>query len=55
MEFEPVNLVPVRYGIVERIAEMVRERDLLPVAERNDAFDSRGSRIARLWRAANER
>ncbi len=37
-KFEPVNLVPVGHGIVERIAETLRERDLLPVAERNDSL-----------------
>ncbi len=36
--FEPVNLVPVGHGIVERIADTLRQRDLLPVAERNDSF-----------------
>ena len=36
--FEPVNLVPVGHGIVERIADTMRQRDLLPVAERNDSF-----------------
>lgn len=35
---EPVNLVPVQHGIVDRITDKLRERDLLPVAERNDAF-----------------
>ena len=37
-KFEPVNLVPVEHGIVERIADTLRHRDLLPVAERNDSF-----------------
>ncbi|MGA3170376.1 MAG: type II toxin-antitoxin system VapC family toxin [Chthoniobacteraceae bacterium] len=37
-KFEPVNLVPVEHGIVERIADALRHRDLLPVAERNDSF-----------------
>lgn len=36
--FQPVNLVPVEHGIVERIADALRQRDLLPVAERNDSF-----------------
>lgn len=36
--FQPMNLVPVDHGIVERIADALRERDLLPVAERNDAL-----------------
>ncbi len=36
--FEPVNLVPVGHGIVERIADMLRQRELLPAAERNDSF-----------------
>jgi predicted nucleic acid-binding protein len=36
--FEAVNLVPVEHGIVERIADTLRQRDLLPVAERNDSF-----------------
>ncbi|HEX4084372.1 MAG TPA: type II toxin-antitoxin system VapC family toxin [Chthoniobacteraceae bacterium] len=37
-KFEPVNLVPVEHGIVERIADTLRHRDLLPVAERNDSL-----------------
>lgn len=37
-KFEPVNLVPVGHGIVERIADTLRQRDLLPVAERNDSL-----------------
>jgi hypothetical protein len=37
-KFEPVNLVPVEHGIVERIADTLRQRDLLPIAERNDSF-----------------
>ncbi len=37
-KFEPVNLVPVEHGIVERIADTLRQRDLLPTAERNDSF-----------------
>ena len=36
--FEPMNLVPVGHGIVDRIADALRERDLIPVAERNDAL-----------------
>lgn len=36
--FETVNLVPVGHGIVERIADALRQRELLPVAERNDSF-----------------
>ena len=35
---EPVNLVPVEHGIVERIADTLRHRDLIPISERNDAF-----------------
>jgi predicted nucleic acid-binding protein len=37
-KFEPVNLVPVEHGIVERIADALRHRDLLPAAERNDSL-----------------
>src|SRR5205814_311599 len=36
--FEPVNLVPVGHGIVEHIADTLRERGLIPAAERNDSF-----------------
>ncbi len=35
---EPLNLVPVGHGIVERIAEAVRQRDILPIEEGNDAL-----------------
>jgi predicted nucleic acid-binding protein len=37
-KFEPVNLVPVEHGIVERIADTLRQRDLLPFSERNDSL-----------------
>jgi predicted nucleic acid-binding protein len=36
--FEPLNLVPVGHGIVERIAEEIRRKDLLPTEEKNDAL-----------------
>ena len=36
--FEPLNLVPVGHGIVERIAEEIRRKDLLPTEERNDSL-----------------
>jgi predicted nucleic acid-binding protein len=34
----PVNLTPVAHGIVSRIAERLRERDLLPGEEVNDSL-----------------
>jgi predicted nucleic acid-binding protein len=34
----PVNLMPVGHGIVARIAERLRERNLLPVEEINDSL-----------------
>jgi hypothetical protein len=34
----PVNLMPVAHGIVARIAERLRERDLLPAEEINDSL-----------------
>ena len=37
-KFQPMNLVPVGHGIVERIADALRQRDLIPVAERNDSL-----------------
>ena len=36
--FEPLNLVPVAHGIVERIAEEIRHRDLLSAEEMNDSL-----------------
>ncbi len=36
--FEPLNLVPVGHGIVERIADEIRRKDLLPTEERNDSL-----------------
>jgi len=36
--FEPLNLVPVGHGIVERIAEEIRRKDLLPTEEKNDSL-----------------
>ena len=36
--FEPLNLVPVGHGIVERIAEEIRREDLLPTEEKNDSL-----------------
>src|SRR5271154_4696366 len=36
--FEPLNLVPVGHGIVERIAEALRHEDLIPVQELNDSL-----------------
>ena len=33
-----VSIVPVGHGIVERIADALRRKDLIPVAERNDAL-----------------
>jgi predicted nucleic acid-binding protein len=36
--FEPTNLVPVGHGIVERIADALREHGLIPVEERHDAL-----------------
>ena len=35
---QPVNLVPVRHGIVGAIAANIRARGLLPDEEKNDAF-----------------
>ena len=37
-KFQPMNLVPVGHGIVERIADALRQRDLIPAAERNDSL-----------------
>ena len=36
--FEPLNLVPVGHGIVERIADVLRHEDLLPTGELNDSL-----------------
>ena len=36
--FEPLNLVPVGHGIVERIAGEIRRKDLLPTEEMNDSL-----------------
>ena len=36
--FEPLNLVPVGHGIVERIAAEIRDRDLVPAEELNDSL-----------------
>ena len=36
--FEPLNLVPVGHGIVERIADAIRHKDLLPTEEMNDSL-----------------
>ena len=37
-KFQPVDLVPVGYGIVERIAEKIQERGYLPHDEVNDSL-----------------
>ena len=34
----PVNLIPVRHGIAERIALQIRERRLIPEEELNDSL-----------------
>ena len=36
--FEPLNLVPVGHGIVERIAAEIRHRDLVAAEEMNDSL-----------------
>lgn len=36
--FEPLNLVPVGHGIVERIASEIRHKDLVPAEEMNDSL-----------------
>ena len=36
--FEPLNLVPVEHGIVGRIAEEIRRKELLPAEEVNDSL-----------------
>jgi len=36
--FQPVNFVPVGHGIVEVIADKIRDRGYLPQEERNDAL-----------------
>ena len=36
--FEPLNLVPVGHGIVERIAEALRHEKFLPPGELNDSL-----------------
>jgi len=37
-KFQPVDLVPVGHGIVEQIAEKIRERGYLPAEEINDSL-----------------
>ena len=37
-QFEALNLVLMGHGIVERIAEEIRRRDLLPAEEKNDSL-----------------
>ncbi len=37
-KFQPIELVPVGHGIVERIADRIRERDYLPTEEKNDSY-----------------
>ena len=37
-KFQPVDLVPVGHGIVERVAEKIRGRGLIPAEEINDSF-----------------
>jgi predicted nucleic acid-binding protein len=36
--FEPLNLVPVGHGIVERIADALRHEGLIPTGEKNDSL-----------------
>jgi hypothetical protein len=36
--FEPLNLVPVGHGIVERIADALRHERLIPSGEKNDSL-----------------
>jgi predicted nucleic acid-binding protein len=36
--FEPLNLVPVGHGIVERIADALRNKGLIPATEMNDSL-----------------
>ena len=36
--FEPVNFLPVEFGITERIAARPRRKNLLPESEVNDSF-----------------
>lgn len=36
--FEPLDLQPVGHGIVERIADEIRSKELLPDEERNDSY-----------------
>lgn len=36
--FQPVNCVPVGHGIVERIAQTVRDKGLIPEGEINDSY-----------------
>ena len=36
--FEPLNLVPVGHGIVDRIAAEIRRRDLVAAEEMNDSL-----------------
>lgn len=37
-KFQPVDFVPVGHGIVERVAEKIRERGFVPAEEVNDSF-----------------
>jgi len=37
-KFQPIELVPVGHGIVERIADRIRERAYLPAEEKNDSY-----------------
>ncbi len=37
-KFQPIELVPVGHGIVERIADSIRERGYLPAEEKNDSY-----------------
>jgi predicted nucleic acid-binding protein len=36
--FRPVNCVPVGHGIIERIAQTLRDKNLIPASEFNDSF-----------------
>lgn len=36
-KFQPIELVPVGHGIVERIADSIRDRNYLPAEEKNDS------------------
>lgn len=37
-KFQPIELVPVGHGIVERIADSIRDRNYLPAGEKNDSY-----------------